>query len=266
MVDVAVTYDFADNCDPTAAVSCVLGVVSNEPVDGLGDGDAAPDWEVLDGQHVRLRLEQAGSGTGRNYTISITCGDSRGHSSTRATDVVVPKSQKEGRVVTRIDVIRGMALLHVLLAPVAAVCGYILAGFFVMLPELLRTGTSQYGTPLGDLWLGVAGLGYIPLLVLIPLSFAAALGLWRLRRWGRWLALGLSSMGALTASNGMFWQIRHMRAVDVAWPPHPERVLSLGLLVLAWYGLVLWYMLRRDVAEVFHGKGAPAAADTAGVQ
>jgi hypothetical protein len=94
MVDVAVTYDVADNCDRAAAVSCALGVVSSEPVDGLGDGDTAPDWKILDSHHVRLRPERAGSGTGRIYTISVTCGDSRGHSSTRAMDVVVPKSQK----------------------------------------------------------------------------------------------------------------------------------------------------------------------------
>jgi hypothetical protein len=166
--------------------------------------------------------------------------------------------------VTPIDVIRGMALLHVLLAPVAAACGYILVTFLGMLPELLRTGSPQRGAPLSNLWWGVVWLGYIPLLILIPLSFAAALGLWKLRRWGRWLALGISAMGALTASNGMFWQVLYIRAVDSPSPPHPERVLALGVLVLAWYGLVLWYLLRRDVAEVFHGKGAPAAADAAG--
>jgi HYR domain len=94
MVDVAVTYDVADDWDAPAAVSCALGVVSNEPVHGLGDGDTAPDWEILDSHHVRLRSERAGGGTGRIYTISITCGDSRGHSSARTVDVVVPKSQK----------------------------------------------------------------------------------------------------------------------------------------------------------------------------
>jgi hypothetical protein len=94
MVDVAVTYDVADDCDAPAAMSCALGVVSNEPVDGLGDGDTAPDWEILDSHHVRLRSERAGSGTGRTYTISVTCGDSRDNSSARTVDVVVPKSQK----------------------------------------------------------------------------------------------------------------------------------------------------------------------------
>jgi hypothetical protein len=169
-------------------------------------------------------------------------------------------------VVTHIHVIRGMALLHVLLAPVATVCGYILAGFLGMLPELLRTGTAQYGTPLGDLWIGMVWLGYIPFLILIPLSFAAGLGLWKLRRWGRWLALGLSSMGALTLSNGMFWQVLYMRQVSRPWPPHPEQVLALGVPVLGLYGWVLWYLSQREVAEVFHSKSAPAAADTAGVQ
>src|SRR5206468_1559101 len=81
MVNVAVNYNVSDNCGP---VACVLSVSSNEPLNGTGDGDTAPDWEIADAQHVRLRAERAGNGTGRIYTITITCRDSAGNSSNRS--------------------------------------------------------------------------------------------------------------------------------------------------------------------------------------
>jgi hypothetical protein len=165
-----------------------------------------------------------------------------------------------------------MALLHVLLAPFAAVCGYILVGFLAMLPELLRRGNPQHARPLADLWVAMAWLEYIPLLIFIPLSFAAGLGLWKQRRWGRRLAFGLASIGALTVINGMFWELRQVRAQirgrHPLWPPppYPEIVVALGALLLLWYGWVFWYLSRRDVAEAFHGRVAPTAADATGAR
>src|SRR5205807_3318575 len=78
MVDVTVGYNAGDNCGP---VTCSLTVSSNEPVNGTGDGDTAPDWEVVDAHHVRLRAERAGAGNGRVYTITILCRDAAGNSS-----------------------------------------------------------------------------------------------------------------------------------------------------------------------------------------
>ena len=69
MVNVTVKYTTVNNCAP---VTCTLSVTSNEPVDGLDDGNTAPDWEVIDAHHVRLRAERSGVGTGRIYTITIT--------------------------------------------------------------------------------------------------------------------------------------------------------------------------------------------------
>ncbi len=92
MVDVTVNYTATDNCPLT----CVLTVASNEPVNGLGDGDSTPDWEVIDDHHLRLRAERAGKGTGRIYTITITCTDASNHTVTKTSTVLVPKSMKGG--------------------------------------------------------------------------------------------------------------------------------------------------------------------------
>ena len=86
MRDVAVNYSAIDNC---SSANCVLSVASNESVNGTGDGDTAPDWEVIDKTHVRLRAERAANGNGRIYTITITCTDAVGNITTKQTNVVV---------------------------------------------------------------------------------------------------------------------------------------------------------------------------------
>ena len=85
--NVAVAYTIEDNCGP---VLVKLSVTSNEPVNGTGDGDTAPDWEVVNEHLVRLRAERAGNGTGRIYTITITATDSANQSSTATVPVTVP--------------------------------------------------------------------------------------------------------------------------------------------------------------------------------
>jgi hypothetical protein len=58
----------------------IVTAKSNEPEDGTGDGDLAPD-EVISGDIVQLRAERAGSGTGRIYTIRATASDLAGNTS-----------------------------------------------------------------------------------------------------------------------------------------------------------------------------------------
>jgi hypothetical protein len=89
MVDVTVNYKAADNC----GVNCTLSVTSNEPINGTGDGDTAPDWEIIDAHHVRLRAERSGGGNGRTYTIAITCVDNSNNRTARSVTVTVPKNQ-----------------------------------------------------------------------------------------------------------------------------------------------------------------------------
>jgi uncharacterized repeat protein (TIGR01451 family) len=85
--NVSVAYQIEDNCGP---VTVVLSVASNEPVDGTGDGDTAPDWVVVSDHAVQLRAERAGTGTGRIYTIKITATDSADQSSSATVAVTVP--------------------------------------------------------------------------------------------------------------------------------------------------------------------------------
>ena len=58
MRDVTLDYATSDNC---GAVNCVItNISSNEPVNGPGDGNTAPDWEVVDAQS-RATSRGAGS-------------------------------------------------------------------------------------------------------------------------------------------------------------------------------------------------------------
>jgi hypothetical protein len=91
MIDVALNYTAVDNC---GQLTCQINITSNEPINGTGDGDTSPDWEILDLHHVRLRAERSGKGKGRVYLIKITCTDSSGNSTSRTVAVTVPHNQK----------------------------------------------------------------------------------------------------------------------------------------------------------------------------
>jgi subtilisin-like proprotein convertase family protein len=88
MVDVTVAYTSSDNSGNSSV--CSLSVTSSAPLNGTGDGNTDPDWEVVDATHVRLRAERAGNGTDRTYTITVTCVDAAGNSTSASTTVVVP--------------------------------------------------------------------------------------------------------------------------------------------------------------------------------
>jgi hypothetical protein len=94
MRDVTISYNVADNCPDG---NCVLSVTSNEPQNGTGDGDTAPDWQVIDAHNVQLRAERAGTGTGRGYTVTIACTDGAGNQTSKSVVVGVPFDQRRSR-------------------------------------------------------------------------------------------------------------------------------------------------------------------------
>lgn len=89
MVNVNVTVDTTDNCDSTPACQ-IISVSSNEAVNGTGDGNTSPDWEITGDLSVNLRAERAGGGNGREYTLAVQCTDSGGNNTSAETIVVVP--------------------------------------------------------------------------------------------------------------------------------------------------------------------------------
>jgi hypothetical protein len=94
MISVNVNVVSSDICDPVPACK-IASVSSNEPVNGLGDGDMAPDWEITGDQTLNLRAERSGMGSGRIYTITVACIDTSGNSTSRATTVSVPRDLRK---------------------------------------------------------------------------------------------------------------------------------------------------------------------------
>jgi len=89
MVAVKVAVSGSDVCDTTP--SChITSVSSNEPENGLGDGDKSPDWEITGDLTLKLRAERSGKGTGRIYTATISCSDASGNSLEGEVTITVP--------------------------------------------------------------------------------------------------------------------------------------------------------------------------------
>ena len=89
MRSVGLTVDVSDSFD--ASPSCVItGVSDNE-------GNDADDSEITGDLSVELRAERDGGGTGRVYTVSVTCTDGSGNSSDSSVDVTVPHDQGKGK-------------------------------------------------------------------------------------------------------------------------------------------------------------------------
>jgi hypothetical protein len=93
-VDVTATVVVSDNFDPNPTVTLVE-VTSNEPDNGLGDGDTPNDIVIVDDFHFQLRAERSGTGTGRIYTITYEVSDACGNTATATVTVTVPKDQEK---------------------------------------------------------------------------------------------------------------------------------------------------------------------------
>ncbi|MCX6538993.1 MAG: hypothetical protein NT151_08680 [Acidobacteria bacterium] len=79
---------------PSGLAAFVVTATSNEPENGLGDGDTAPDT-VITGGTIQLRAERSGTGTGRVYTLTATATDGAGNTTITTTTCTVPHDQRK---------------------------------------------------------------------------------------------------------------------------------------------------------------------------
>jgi uncharacterized delta-60 repeat protein len=96
LVPVTVSVSASDVCSATTTCK-IVSVKSNEPVNGKGDDDTAPDWKITGNLSVNLRAERSGSGNERIYTITVECKDASGNKSSKPVTVTVPHSRKTDR-------------------------------------------------------------------------------------------------------------------------------------------------------------------------
>jgi predicted extracellular nuclease len=82
--------------DPNPAWKLV-SVTSNEPDNGLGDGDTPDDIVVVNGTTFQLRAERSGTGEGRVYTVTYRATDGCGNSSLATATVTVPHDKGNGK-------------------------------------------------------------------------------------------------------------------------------------------------------------------------
>ena len=94
-VTVTLTFTAADDCTASSNLVLSASVSSNEPINGLGDGNTTPDWIVMSPYSVMLRKERSGLGSGRIYTITVTARDAAGNVATSTVTVTVPHDERK---------------------------------------------------------------------------------------------------------------------------------------------------------------------------
>jgi len=95
MVEVSVSIDVEDVCDSTPTCQ-IIDVMSNEDINGRGDGNTEPDWIITGDLSVQLRAERAGGGSSRVYYLVVRCEDDSGNGAEHTVEVVVPHDQRDG--------------------------------------------------------------------------------------------------------------------------------------------------------------------------
>lgn len=98
LVEVEFTVTASDVCDADLTWELV-SVVSNEPDNGLGDGDTPDDIQGDDpgsaDSMIRLRAERSGTGEGRVYTATFAATDCSGNTTEASANVYVPHAKND---------------------------------------------------------------------------------------------------------------------------------------------------------------------------
>lgn len=94
---IAISFDLNIDNPCGLELGCkVLEVTSNEPVNGLGDGNAKPDWVIGQDGSLLLRAERSGTGHGRVYSVRLRCEHESGIGDEATVEVVVPHDRRGG--------------------------------------------------------------------------------------------------------------------------------------------------------------------------
>jgi hypothetical protein len=94
MVRVQLNARAEDSCGPLDLK--IVKVTSNQAVNGHGDGNTSPDWEIIGPLTVLLRAERSGKQHKREYTIRVRFADGAGNAAFESVNVVVPHDQGDG--------------------------------------------------------------------------------------------------------------------------------------------------------------------------
>lgn len=94
MVPVTVSVVAVDDSDPAPWIQ-IVGVSSNQPLNGTGDGDTSPDWILTGPLTLQLRAERSHGNT-RIYTIEVEVTDASGNTSSDTIEVRVANVKRRG--------------------------------------------------------------------------------------------------------------------------------------------------------------------------
>ncbi|MBI1956722.1 MAG: hypothetical protein HYS38_10040 [Acidobacteria bacterium] len=95
---VTASIQLNDTCDASPSVKLV-SITSNEPDNGLGDGDTPIDIDGAafntDDRSFSLRAERSAKGSGRAYTVTYRATDAAGNTADASAQVTVPLDQRK---------------------------------------------------------------------------------------------------------------------------------------------------------------------------
>ena len=94
MVPATVTVSASEHCSGGATCT-ITSVSSSESANASGDGNTSSDWEITGDLTLNVRSERAGGGSGRVYTVTVTCTDGAGNATTKTVTISAPHSQKK---------------------------------------------------------------------------------------------------------------------------------------------------------------------------
>jgi uncharacterized repeat protein (TIGR01451 family) len=97
MHEIILTFTVTDTCDDNPTIR-LLSVTSDEPDNGVGDGNSVSDIQGADlgtaDTSIELRAERHGGGDGRVYTLTYEVEDASGNASSATATVTVPHDQR----------------------------------------------------------------------------------------------------------------------------------------------------------------------------